>query len=94
MFYRRLQINHNHGCLVLADVAIIDGEAVGLVVSGHSTSRLFHASSTRHEVPGVLKSYPLWGRRIREKHADGVANGKWVCSPTPGEFVVDVTFCG
>lgn len=53
---------------------------VGTVVSGHSTSRLFHASHTTHDTPGVEMSYDIYGRQIRQE-ADGT-------------FSVDCTFCG
>jgi hypothetical protein len=80
--YAQLTILHNHGRLVLKDAETDErGYAVtGTVVSGHTTNSLFFATSTTHEQPGVVKSYPLYGRVPRETE--------------PGQFVIDCCFCG
>lgn len=89
----RVAITHNHGRLVLDNVKVeeflwgdrlpydrVGRRLVGTVVSGHSTSRLFHASSTRYETPGAEMAYEIYGRQLRQE-ADGT-------------FSVDCQFCG
>lgn len=78
---KKLTIEHNHGVLVLADVTLDEeGVATGTVISGHVTSRLFTATHTRHEEPGQVKQYPLYGRKPYET--------------APGEYRVSCCFCG
>ena len=75
-----LYIETNHGFLHLRDVRLepydyegrVWQNAVGIVVDGAATSRLFSATSTRREVPGKLVSYPLYGRKPYQD-----TDGKW-----------------
>jgi hypothetical protein len=89
----RVQIDHNHGVLVLRDVTVDyydhkgwpdDKGAVlrGTVVNGHSTSRLFHVTSTRHEIPGVEQTYDIWGKHRSLRLQDD------------GTYVINMQFCG
>lgn len=95
MVYPRLTINHNHGTLILRDVVIEDGYAIGTIERGHSTSRLFWATSTHRETPGGEGRWPLYGREPRQVYSRGRSeDGAWVEHPTPGEFWVDCCWCG
>lgn len=91
-----LTIRHNHGVDVLRDARVVKtydyryhGEqrvrfvgwiVEGVVVSGYSTSRLFSATSTRHDAPGTVKRWDLYGKRPTET--------------SPGAFVVSMESCG
>lgn len=94
---KQLTIHHNHGVLVLANVTMESYEydarqygghsftghvASGTVVNGHSTSRLFWATSTQHDTPGKTKRYDIYGHRPQcsNKERD--------------EWVVSVQSCG
>lgn len=92
--YPRLSIVHNHGVLYLADATVDStGMVRGTVVSGHSTNRLFHASSTTHEIPGAEATWPLYGRTPRQTYLGNTVNGVWTETPIPGEYVVNCTYC-
>lgn len=83
-----LHITTNHGYLHLRDVTLepylYEGRtwhtAVGTVVDGAETSRLFHASSTKREEPGKVVRYPLDGRKPYQDSA--------------GVWHVSTVFCG
>lgn len=95
MRYPRLTINHNHGALRLADATVgADGAVRGTIISGSVTSRLFHATSTRHETPGAPATWPLYGREPRQTYLGWSEDGRWMETPVPGEYEVDCTFCG
>lgn len=94
MFCPRLTINHNHGLIILRNAVVENGVARGIVEGGGYTNRLFHATSHHAEKVGVVKEYPVWSREVRQVNAAGSHNGVWVESPTPGNYHVDVCFCG
>lgn len=52
----------------------------GTVVYGHSTSRLFSATSTRYEKEGEVKTIEIWGRTPRRNYQ--------------GEWEISLQFCG
>ena len=92
----KLIIQHNHGQLILGDVSLVPYEesetigyqkrtykgfdAIGTILGGGETSRLFHATSTTKYPVGQQKTYRLWGRTPS-------ANGD-------GSWFVDCSFCG
>ena len=95
MRYPRLLIRHNHGALLLAHATIVDGLARGTVVYGHSTSRLFWATSTQRDTPGTEGTFMVYGRTPRHVAHTGFAqDGRWCESPTPGDFEVSCEYCG
>lgn len=88
-----LIVRHNHGSVTLENVTVEPYEtrtyngrpvtwhrATGTVASGHSTNRLFSATSTTYEVPGTVQTIDLWGKSI----------DFW----DHGRATVDLTFCG
>lgn len=84
-----LTIKHNHGVCVLLDVTLKpykSGEntwhvAEGTVISGGSTSRLFHATSHTPYVVGEKMEWDIHGK------ADHIY------PDVGGGFRLDVTFC-
>lgn len=92
-----LHIDHNHGTCVLKDVELHPFSyrcdlahrtykgvhARGTVVSGGSTSRLFHAVSHTAYVPGTPMQWTIYGNpeeRIRKRD--------------DGSYYVNLQFCG
>lgn len=65
-----LRISDNYGSLVMRDVTITESEyrgnpyyeAIGTVVSGGITNRLFHATHTKPYPVGETFKYELYGR--------------------------------
>lgn len=55
--------------------------ATGTVVRGSTTSRLFHATSTKHDTPGEIKTVDLYGRADRIHYRGEQAT-------------IDMCFCG
>ena len=94
MIYPRLYIETNHGHLFLANATIKDGQAVGTVISGASTSRLFHATSTTHDVPGTIGRCYVWREPRHECQRGHAEDGRWVEHATPGNFRVSTVTCG
>lgn len=95
MRYPRLLIRHNHGILHLADATIVDGVAQGTVIEGHSTSRLFWATSTTRSTPGTPGTYVVYGREPRHVTTHGWGDDAgWHETPTPGCFEVSCEYCG
>lgn len=97
MTYPELTIKHNHGTLVLADALVEERApykdsatgkeypqrfAVGTVVGGGRTSRLFHATSYKPFPVGERMEWPLYGRTIYPVHDKA------------GSYTVDCCFCG
>ena len=91
-----LIIKHNHGQLILSDVSLVPYDfseticgnkrrytgfdAVGTILGGGETSRLFHATSTHKYPVGQQKTYRLFGRTPHD-----LGNDNWF---------VDCSFCG
>lgn len=85
-----LHIQHNHGGITLRDVTLVPDTgkgregcrfALGTVVNGGTTSRLFQHSVTRYETPGEEKTVDIWNRHIYP-----VWNQE-------GHYRVDLSFC-
>jgi hypothetical protein len=95
MIYPKLHVHHNHGTLILANAVIEHGTAVGTCVGGGYTNRLFHASSHHKYETNVTATYPVYGREPRPAFttSEYTKTGLEV-SPVPGEFHIDVCFCG
>jgi hypothetical protein len=88
---RMLTIEHNHGVLVLQDVTFetytrpktdwstesAGRVAVGTVVSGGQTSRLFHATSYTPFKVGSTMKYDLYGR---EPYCSNRETDEWYVS--------------
>lgn len=95
MRYPLLTVRHNHGYMKLRDATVDDGVARGTIIGGGETSRLFHATLHRPYKVGEPGSYPIYSRNIRPLWTrGGGVDGRWVESPTPGEYEVSVEFCG
>lgn len=94
MIYPRLLIEHNHGFLLLANARITEGEAVGTVIDGATTSRLFHVTSTTRDKPGTEGRRFVWREPYHVASRGHSEDGRWVEHPTPGEFRVSCVSCG
>jgi hypothetical protein len=91
MYCPRLNIQTNHGYVLMGNVTVADGVARGELLGGQETARLFTASSTKQLQPRPDFSYPVYGRKPYPAPGIYSPQGR---SPQPGTFEVDCVFCG